>query len=180
MRTHTHTHTHTHTQCLVFSSTKTNPSSCYSVNFWSASWLWSNNSNNFSSVLCWGQPEGPRECVCKHTCFQQVQQCQEPYCNCKDFYFYFSPAKSGACRLNRAREGGAIWRVGPDSWKYLRHKKLHIYACRGRYNLGQHVFPYNSHTVCHTFKNLVSPDSLNGAESPCNWPCPLPPRKFFS
>ena len=58
--------------------------------------------------------------------------------------------------------------VGPDSCKYLRHKKLHISTCRGRYNLGQHVFAFNSHTVCHTFKNLVSPDSLNGAESLCS------------
>ena len=47
------------------------------------------------------------------------------------------------------------------------HKKLHLSACRGCYNLGKHVFACNSHTVGHTFKNLVSPDSLNGAESLC-------------
>ena len=35
------------------------------------------------------------------------------------------------------------------------------------YNLGKHIFAYNSQTVCRTFKNLVSPDSLNGAESLC-------------
>ena len=70
-------------------------------------------------------------------------------------------------------------RVGPDSCTYLRHKKIHISACRGRYNLGQCTFACNSHTECRTFKKLVSPDSLNGAESLCNWPCPLPPRKIF-
>ena len=42
-------------------------------------------------------------------------------------------------------------------------KKRHIAACRGRYNLGKHVFAYNSQTICRTFKN-----SLNGAESLCN------------
>ena len=56
---------------------------------------------------------------------------------------------------------------------------IHIYACRGHYNLGQCVFAYNSHTVCHTLKNLVSTDSLNGADSLCHWPRPLPPREFF-
>ena len=60
-------------------------------------------------------------------------------------------------RAKRAREGGAIWRVGPDSCKYLRHKKLHISTCRGRYNLGQHVFAYNSHMECRTFKNSLDP-----------------------
>ena len=60
------------------------------------------------------------------------------------------------CVLNRAREGGAFWRVGQG--KYFRHKKLPISFSRGCYNLGQSVFAYNSHTVCHTFENLVSPD----------------------
>ena len=96
----------------------------------------------------------------------------------KIFIFIF--LRLNCCRLNCAREGGAIWRVGPDSCEYLRHKKLHISACRGRYNLGKHVFAYNSQTVCRTFKNLVSPDSLNGAESLCNWPRPLPVERFFS
>ena len=47
------------------------------------------------------------------------------------------------------------------------HKKHHISTCRGCDNLGQRIFVYNSHTECWTFKNLVSPDSLNGAESLC-------------
>ena len=46
--------------------------------------------------------------------------------------------------------------------------KLHMSTCRGHYNLIQRVFAYNSHTVCGTFKNLVSADSLNGAESLCH------------
>ena len=83
------------------------------------------------------------------------------------------------CRLNRARESGAIWRVGPDTCMYLRHKKLHISACRGHYNLGQRVFAYNSHTVCCTFKNPVSPHSVNGAESLCYLTHPLLPESFF-
>ena len=33
------------------------------------------------------------------------------------------PCKGGRCKG---------WRVGPDSCKYLRYKKLHISACRGR------------------------------------------------
>ena len=40
-------------------------------------------------------------------------------------------------------------------------------------------FAYDSHTVRRMFKNLVSPDSLNGAESLCNWLRPLLHRKFF-
>ena len=78
---------------------------------------------------------------------------------------------------DRARESGAIWRVGTDSCKYLRHKKLHISTSRGHYNLGQR---YNSHTVCRTLKNLVSPDSLNGAESLCNGHAHFHLESFFS
>ena len=51
-----------------------------------------------------------------------------------------------------------------EGWSRFLHipqtQKIHISACRGHYNLGKHVFAYNSHTVW----NLVSPDSLNGAE----------------
>ena len=39
---------------------------------------------------------------------------------------------------------------------------------------------YNSHTVYRTFKNLASPDSLNGAESLCNDHVHFPLESFFS
>ena len=96
-------------------------------------------------------------------------------------------APTAACPNVRGLQGPVhrclrrvVWRVGPDSCKYLRHKKLHISACNGCYNLGQRVYTYNPHTVCRAFKKLTPPDSLNGAESLCNWPRPLPPWKFFS
>ena len=56
-------------------------------------------------------------------------------------------------------------------------KKLHVFACRVCYNLGQRVFADNFHMICRTFKTLVSPNSPNRAESLCNRPRPLPPTK---
>ena len=79
----------------------------------------------------------------------------------------------------RGRGNVYAW-FGPDSCQYLRHKKLHISTYGGRYKLGQHIFAYNSHTVCRTFKNLVSPDSLNGAESLCGGQAQFCLERFFA
>ena len=79
------------------------------------------------------------------------------------------PCKGGRCNL--------------EGWSRLlrisQTQKNYRSVSRGCFNLGQRVFAYNSHTVCRTFTNLVSPDFLNGAESLCDWPRPLPPRKLF-
>ena len=83
--------------------------------------------------------------------FLRTSGARNPTVIVKIFIFIFLWLK-WYCRINYAREGGAIWRVGPDACKYLIHKKLHISACRGSYNLGQCVFAYNSHTVCHTLR----------------------------
>ena len=58
--------------------------------------------------------------------------------------------KAKMCKGGGAvRFGGLVQTPGniPDT------NKLHISACREHYNLGQHVFVCNSHTVCRTFKN---------------------------
>ena len=65
-----------------------------------------------------------------------------------------------------------------QSWKYMSHlpKMFIIYCCpqfpplrnynQGKhYNQGKCVLAYNSHILCHTFKNLMSTPSLNCAES---------------
>ena len=59
--------------------------------------------------------------------------------------------------------------------------KNYIYLpARGGFNLGQRLFAYNTHTVCCTFKNLVSPDSLNGAELLCNGHAHFGLESFFA
>ena len=74
------------------------------------------------------------------------------------------PCKEGWCNL--------------EGWSRLlqiRHKRLHIFACRGCYNLDQCVFAYNFHTACGTFKkHFVSPDSLTLQLAP-----PTSARGFF-
>ena len=84
------------------------------------------------------------------------QRCLESYYNCKDFFFLLlkvvlqaKSCKGGHCNL----EGWCRHLHVPQT-----QKKLHISAGRGRYNPGQRVFAYNSHTVCHTFKNPQIPE----------------------
>ena len=61
-------------------------------------------------------------------------------------------------------------RCNLEGWSRLlqifRTQKTTYIRLQRSYNLGQRVFAYNSHTVCWKF--LLSPDSLNGAESFCN------------
>ena len=107
--------------------------------------------------------------------FHRTSGARNPIVNVKIFFLQLKvvlqakPCKGGRCNL--------------EGWSRLLHapqkRTKHIFACRGCYNLRQRVFAYNSHTVCRTFRNLVSPDSLNGAGSLWNWPHSLPPRKIF-
>ena len=76
----------------------------------------------------------------------------------------FFSCQKWCCRLNLARQGGAIWRVGQDTCTYLRHKKLHTSACRGRHILDQHVLPI---TPTPYVTHSKSPDTLSGGESLC-------------
>ena len=58
--------------------------------------------------------------------FPRTSGARNPTVIVKIFIFIFLWLK-WYCRINYAREGGAIWRVGPDACKYLIHKKLHTY-----------------------------------------------------
>ena len=64
-----------------------------------------------SWLILWGQLPWALRCAGSKSC----KGAWRPFITaCSSRYFSFSPAKSGAAGTGHAREGGALWGIGPD------------------------------------------------------------------